>query len=290
MTDFGGGGQGMNQQQESEGVLPNFHTHTLLCQHARGMPVDYVKEALKARCSALGFSDHCPYPSEDADRLWAGIRMSESQIPLYTEGVREAKEAAQNAGAGIPVYLGFECEWDRDMYSWFKDDLLGAAGADYLALGAHWVILENGEHLYIADVTDSASTLRLYIDQTIEGMASGVYKFVAHPDIFMQGWREWDDEAKSCSSALLDAAEDLGLPLEVNGYGLIKPQFETSRGLRYHYPYAEFWQLVAERGLPVICNSDAHDPEYVIENAAKAKEFALACGVKKENIVKDIFR
>ena len=276
----------MNQAQK--GGLTNFHTHTALCRHARGAPADYMREALKAGCGALGFSDHCPYPSEDVAMRWPRLRMRESQMPAYVEGVREAKKIAQEAD--VPVYLGFECEWDSAMYSWYKDDLLGSVGADYLVLGSHWVILEDDVHLHIAEVTSGASTLRMYIDQTIEGMASGLYKFVAHPDIFMQGWREWDGEAQACARAILDAAEDLGLPLEVNGYGLIKDQFETSRGLRYYYPYTEFWQLVAERGLPVICNSDAHDPEFVIENVAKARRFALSCGIKEESIIEDIFR
>ena len=269
------------------GALPNFHTHTELCKHARGVPQDYLMEAAAAGCSALGFSDHCPYPSEAAAMFWPSSRMSEGDLPTYAEWVRKARRTAQEAGLGFPVYFGFECEWDRTMYSWYKDDLLGALGAEYLALGSHWITLEDGEHAYIAEVTDSASLLRRYIDQTIEGMASGIYKFVAHPDIFMSGWREWDAEAVACSNALIDAAQDLGLPLEVNGYGLIKKPNETSRGLRFQYPYREFWEIVAQRGLPVICNSDAHLPERVIENAANARQYALEVGIRPENIVGD---
>lgn len=268
-------------------ALPNFHTHTRLCKHASGEPQDYLAEAAKAGCSALGFSDHCPYPSEEAAMFWPETRMGESDIPVYIDWVGKAAAAAREAGLGFPVYLGFECEWDRAMYSWYKDDLLGAVGADYLVLGSHWIALEGGEHLYIAEVSDSASLLRRYIDQTIEGMCSGVYKFVAHPDMFMSGWREWNEEAIACSKALLDAAEDLGIPLEVNGYGMVKRPNGTSRGTRFQYPYLEFWELVAERGLRVICNSDAHEPHLVIENAARARRFALEVGIKEENIIGD---
>ena len=273
-----------------KGALPNFHTHTELCKHAVGSAQDYLIEAANAGCSALGFSDHCPYPSEAAAMFWPSSRMSESELPTYAEWVLKARRMAGAADLGFPVYFGFECEWDRAMYSWYKDDLLGALGADYLVLGSHWITLEDDERLYIAEVTDSASLLHSYIDQTIEGMASCIYKFVAHPDIFMSGWREWDAEAVACSNALIDAAEDLGLPLEVNGYGLAKMPNETSRGLRFQYPYREFWEIVAERGLPVICDSDAHSPDLVIKNAANARQYALDIGIKPENIIGDFLR
>ena len=275
---------------KTDGALPNFHTHTELCKHAAGEPRDYLIEAADAGCSALGFSDHCPYPSEVAAMFWPSSRMSEAELPIYAEWVRKARRMADAAGLGFPVYFGFECEWDKAMYSWYKDDLLGALGAEYLVLGSHWITMEDGEHIYIAEVSDSASLLRRYIDQTIDGMASGLYKFVAHPDIFMSGWREWDSEAVACSSALIDAAEDLGLPLEVNGYGLIKPASKTSRGTRFQYPYREFWEIVAERGLRVICNSDAHKPEHVIRNAANARQYALEVGIRSENIIGDFLR
>ena len=278
------------EDAKTEGALPNFHTHTELCKHADGTAQDYLIEAAGAGCSALGFSDHCPYPSEDADMFWPASRMSEADLPVYAEWVRRAKRMASAAGLGFPVYFGFECEWDEAMYSWYKDDLLGALGAEYLVLGSHWVTMEDGEHIYIVEVTDSASLLHRYIDQTIAGMASGVYKFMAHPDIFMSGWREWDAEAIACSNAIIDAAEDLALPLEVNGFGLIKRPNETSRGMRFQYPYKEFWEIVAERGLPVICNSDAHSPEHVIKNAANARRYALEVGIKPENIVGDFLR
>ena len=71
-------------------LISNFHTHTYLCKHAEGKPIDYVKEAIKAGCSALGFSDHCPYP----DSSWDYCRMGEyevlsaSGIPAIRAGTR----------------------------------------------------------------------------------------------------------------------------------------------------------------------------------------------------------
>ena len=62
----------------------NFHTHTELCHHAKGKPMDYAEQALRDGCTALGFSDHCPYPAEFED-TWPHVRMSVEETPLYVQ-------------------------------------------------------------------------------------------------------------------------------------------------------------------------------------------------------------
>ena len=44
--------------------------------------------------------------------------------------------------------------------------------------------------------------------------------------------------------------------------------------MRYQYPVIEFWELAAQEGIKVICNADAHNPQDVIFNAWKARDFA----------------
>lgn len=251
--------------------ISNFHTHTSLCNHAKGMPEDYVKQAAADGCSALGFSDHCPYPEGTGD-CWPNIRMKVSEAPVYIKAVREAADSA-----GFPVYAGFECEWDKSYESWYRDVLLGELGARYLVFGPHWVT-EGSSHVYALDIT-GVPELHRYTDQTIEGIRSGLYAFVAHPDLFMGRWKEWDSDSSSCLSAILDAAADCSLPVEINGLGMSRPQNMTTRGLRFQYPYDEFWLMAASRGVKVICNADAHDPADVIKGAAHAREYAARFGI-----------
>lgn len=252
--------------------IANYHTHTYLCKHAAGTPADFVAQAAKEHCTELGFSDHCPWDSAFGD-CWAHVRMSTDDLPLYKSMVQEAKDIAN-----FPVYMGFECEWDSRFKSWYTDELKGKWGAEYLVLGPHWVV-DGNEHVYCPEITDK-KLLYKYTDQTIQAMGSGYFAFIAHPDLFMRGWKEWDADAEACLKAILDAAVDLQLPVEVNGLGSTRTPNETSRGMRYMYPYVEFWEMVAANGkAKVICNSDAHDPLDVIMNAWRARDFASRFGL-----------
>lgn len=255
--------------------ISNYHTHTFLCKHAEGSPIDYVKQAELDGCIELGFSDHCPYAPE-VDDPWDNVRMSVQEAPIYIAQVEEARRQAS-----FPVYLGFECEWDNRYESWYRDELKGRYGAQYLVLGSHWVT-SGSEHIYCPTI-DSIDLLNKYIDQTIDGMKSGLFAFVAHPDLFMRGHKEWDKQAKSCLKAILDAAIDLHVPLEINGLGMSRAVNQTSHGIRYQYPYAEFWEMVAPYAktnkVQVICNADAHNPTDVIFNAQKARDFAGRFGI-----------
>lgn len=253
-------------------AISNFHTHTRLCHHAKGSINDYVEQAVIEGASALGFSDHCPF-SDDFFDIWPDIRMTTKEaLEEYIPEIQAAKESAE-----IPVFLGYECEWDSLYGSWYQD-LREQYQADYLVLGPHWV--NNGtEHLYIPR-QDSPTLLNLYTDQTIEGMRSGYFDFVAHPDLFMMGYKEWNEQTKACSQAIIDAASDLDIPLEINGLGIVREPNSTKRGMRYCYPYIEFWEMVAQSNVRVVCNSDAHNPQDVIINAWRARDFASRFGIE----------
>lgn len=251
--------------------LSNFHTHTYLCGHAEGKPIDYALQAQKEGCKALGFSDHCPFPKDFPDP-WDNVRMDVDQVPLYLSMIEEAKKAVD-----FPIYTGFECEWDPAYKSWYKDELRGRFGAQYLAMGQHW-FMKDGCHPG-TQVILTNEDLNKYCDQVIDGMKSGLFDFLAHPDLFMYSMCEWTKNTEAVSKAIIDAAVSLNMPIEINGYGLAKKTQITSRGIRQVYPYVEFWELAAASSAKIICNSDAHFPNDVIFNAWRARDFAGRFGI-----------
>ncbi|MGN0725179.1 MAG: histidinol-phosphatase [Treponema sp.] len=259
-------------------LVANYHTHTHLCRHADGTCLDYARQAEKDGCLELGFSDHCPYPNDSKDN-WQYCRMDFSELGKYKAEVESARQAVK-----FPVRFGFECEWDADYRSWYEDVLLGEAGAEYLVFGPHW-FTEGNSHLYIKEYFTDAN-LNKYIDQMIVGMNSGLYAFVAHPDLFMASGCEWNEQTKACSKAILTAAKELNLPVEINGYGIVKQKVFNAQGERFPYPVKEFWELAKDLGNTIICNSDAHSPEVVIKNNLGARAFAQELGITLTDFIK----
>lgn len=245
--------------------ISNYHTHTYLCKHAEGTPEQTVAQAKQDGCLELGFSDHCPYPKEFSD-TWPHIRMSVEEADSYVKQIEEARSSAD-----FPIYTGFECEYDPQYENWYKE-LRERFGAHYLVFGSHW-LPEGSSHLYCPELK-TKQQIGKYIDLTIKGMQSGLYDFLAHPDLFMKGYKEWDADSKAWLTAILDTAVDLQMPLEINGLGIMREPNHTSRGIRYQYPYDEFWELVAERNVPVLCNADAHNYKDVIKGALLSREYA----------------
>lgn len=248
-------------QQE---CLTSFHTHTYLCKHATGTPVDYVERASEEGCIGLGFSDHCPYPHDDT---WNYCRMNASDIPLYLDMVKEAKEKAS-----FPVFLGFECEWHPHFESWYRDYLRAELEVDFLVFGSHWFPI--GGELIWAPHLEHKKDIFNYIDFTIQGLKTGLYDFLAHPDLFLANCLHIDSDLLKASSYLIEACIDLNIPIEINGAGSLGEKITRDGVEEVGYPAIAFWEIARDKGATIICNSDAHSPENVLYGARSARQFA----------------
>ena len=128
--------------------------------------------------------------------------------------------------AAFPFFWGFECEWHPKYESWYRDFLRAETGAEYLVYGSHWVEVD-GCFEYIPDAGDPRN-LKPYVDLTLEGLSSGLFDLFAHPDIFLAGFPRWDADLKAASKDIIAAAIAAGIPMEVNGLGVI-----TSYSIHY---------------------------------------------------------
>ena len=87
--------------------------------------------------------------------------------------------------------------------------------------------------------------------------------------------------AESAFTDILSLCKDKNIPIEVNGYGILKNQITDDKGiLRYQYPYEDFWQFAKSFGVKVVCNSDAHRPEDALYGAFLAREYANKLGIE----------
>ncbi len=231
----------------------NYHAHTTRCMHAEGAEEEYVLQAIKAGMDVLGFADHTPWPYKSD--FVANMRMRISELEDYISTVRglQAKYADR-----IRIRCGLECEAFPEFYPWLKE-LLGSGRVDYLLLGNHYDTSDeqdNGPYFGRCSTPDRA--LR-YMETTIAGMESGLFLYLAHPDLFLHRYPAFDETAERVCREICAAAKRLDMPVEYNLLGMKRNADSRRRGY-VGYTSDEFWQIAAETGNRAIIGVDAHSP------------------------------
>lgn len=249
----------------------NYHTHTQRCRHAQGTAEDYVRAALEANVSILGFSDHAAFPDYDY-----GYRMPYEELPLYFSDVDRLSKAY---ASDIMIKKSLEIEY-LPKYMGFYEELLETYHTDYLLLGEHFFLDEEGAfHNITTGVTDT----RLYVSYAkaiAQALGTGYFQMVAHPDIFTMNHNAWDRNCDAATELILEAAAQNHVILEFNANGFRRGIHEYPDGARHMYPHRKFWERVAGSGVSVIVGSDCHNPTQVWDEAmAHAMEVLHQLGI-----------
>jgi len=236
----------------------NFHTHTPRCLHAEGTEEDYVAQAVQSGYRVLGFADHSPWPGEYGRT--SRIRMPPEALPGYVRAVRAAGRAYKGQ---IEVYAGLECEYFPEYEAWLRETV-EAEGLDYLILGHHFNKAGN-DALYFGALKDPKDAY-LYVDQAVAGLASGLFRCFAHPDLYLKRLACRDEGMRDCARTLCRAAKQLGIPLEFNLLGLRKTAEATDEvGVGDGYPSPLFWETAAAEGCTAVIGVDAHSPAHLAD-------------------------
>ncbi len=253
--------------------MNNYHTHTFRCRHASGDVADYVAEARRAGLGELGFSDHCPHP----DGRWPTTHMSMDDLPGYVEVLNAAKVAAGADKATPAILAGLECEWVPEYFNFMKDEFLGNPGLDYLIAGIHSYPYRGGWGDTYA--IGSVSELAAFTEASCKAMECGLFRFLAHPDVYCHSWLEWEENAIASARDIIATSLRTGVPLEINGYGMRKPLVNDPEGKRRPYPKEEFWKMAAESGVVCVVSSDAHRPQDTAANLEDGRAIAARLGL-----------
>ena len=232
-------------------MIYNFHTHTARCRHASGEDEDYVKSAIEAGIKHLGFSDHIPFIFPDG--FDDGYRIPLSEAEDYFKNLRALREKYRDQ---IEISIGFEMEY----YPMYFDKMLDYSrniGAEYLILGQHFILNEHPSGRGSVGPTSSEEHLTAYVSEVVEGLKTGVFSYLAHPDLvcFTGDEKIYRKEIKRICLASLD----LDIPLEINLLGIRNGR---------HYPTERFWQIAGEVGSPVTLGIDAHSCNDLLDSSA----------------------
>ena len=249
----------------------NFHTHTFRCKHATGDAEDYCAIAVARGMHTLGFSDHAALP----DNRWQRERMSYEQLDGYVDAVRKA----QTDYPSLRVLLGMESEYVPELRAYYEDELFGARRFDYLVGGPHYFEQEGAWKGSYGGTRDAAS-LTAYGRNVASMIESGLFDFIAHPDLFGNCYEHWDENTIACSRDIFAAAKAHDVALEVNALGLRKIAHKKPTNPFPMYPWLPFWELASECGVKVVVNSDAHRPQDLQARTAEAYAIVAALGLQ----------
>lgn len=228
----------------------NYHTHTMRCQHASGEDKEYVEAAIAAGIQILGFSDHCPwiYP----DDYVSNIRMVPSEVEDYVTSLERLRREYRN---DIEILIGFEAEYMTELLE-EQDRFLADYPIDYMILGQHFLGQESN-FTYSGRMSADEDRLVRYVDQCIEGIASGRYAYLAHPDLIYYAGA--DEIYAREMRRLCKEMKEKNVPLEMNLLGI---------SIHRNYPDSRFWKIAKETGNQVIFGRDAHDPKHFADQEA----------------------
>lgn len=234
----------------------NLHTHTARCGHAEGLDSQYVESAIEAGIELLGFSEHIPHV---AIRL-PNCRMFYEQKGEYLSSIRKLKEQYKDQ---IDIKVGYEVEYMDEYYDYLMEM---RKECDYMILGQHCKYISYEYDCYCSD-----SDIVEYVKQIESALEKNFITYVAHPDYFMLGRRNFSKVCVNAAHAIAQASikYDVSLEINLNGFHYGKKYYELNyqEGLsqRYPYPFREFWEIVSSYGCKVLYGYDAHTPIAFLE-------------------------
>lgn len=269
----------------------NYHTHTMLCNHATGMPKDIVEKAIACGYEELGFSEHNPVPvkfvgidkyfSFKCNRNMSYDVFENVYLPKLDECIAEYKDK-------IKIYKGLECEFISDQLDYYKNL---RSKVDYLNLGLHF--FKDGETVYNSYYDVTYKNIDKYVKTAVEAIKTGLFKIFVHPDVYMfsykdeDGKRTFDEHCLKAARTIIETCIEHNIYLEMNINGINNSR-KFSKDGTILYPEIEFWKIVKEYPeAKVIFGVDAHSLEAldnddikVVEDMAKSIELNVLTKVE----------
>ena len=227
----------------------NYHTHTSRCGHAHGTEREYIEAAIARGIKVLGFSDHILIESKN----------EETKAKLY-DYIKTTNELREEYKDKIEIHLGFECEHFDDRVDYYKY-LLKEKGIEYLILGQHYITDKHGKRLDMFDELDNPHEIaKRYYLCVKEGLKSGLYVYLAHPDLYTREFKEIDKVYLKYAKKICKAAKHYHVPIELNLNGLY---YKKLKNIAISYPCEEFFEIAGKVGNDVMVGIDAHSPELI---------------------------
>ncbi|MFH1729687.1 MAG: histidinol-phosphatase HisJ [Pseudomonadota bacterium] len=252
--------------------LSDLHMHT---NYSDGLnsPEEMIKSAISKGLIQVGISDHYPISYETP---WT---MHESRVREYLE---ELKTLKIKFAAEIDVLIGFEVDYFLDCEEHLKK--IPIDEVDYLIGSVHLFSQKKANNeFYAIDYTDEdfnevlqlkfgniENLIKDYFELYLKAAETKIFSFLGHFDLYKKFniKNKYFDAKKEkyleMTSDKLNKIKSIGSVLEINTSGFRK-------GLQEPYPSFEILDLVLQKKVPYIVNSDAHSVGEIAQGFERVK-------------------
>ena len=230
----------------------------------------YLEAAQAAGVGELGVSEHV-YRFADALEVW--------DHPFWREYARDDLAAYCEFVRETPLRLGLEMDYVPEREDKIAN-LLDGHELDYVIGSVHFVrdgAVDDDEYDVWEHVGDPDRIWRLYFETLAEGIHTGLYDIVAHPDLV----KVWGSDRPAPSrdprfyyEPAIEAIAETGIAVEVSTAGWRKQVNEL-------YPADAFAEMCIDAGATFSLSSDAHRPEDVGHGYERAVETMRGWGVEQ---------
>ena len=254
-------------------MVADHHVHTGFCPHAAGDPRVIVERALGLGMTELGFAEHLPFPPgwrprHDVTDDWA---MSWDQVDEYCAVVQGL---AREYAADARIVLGIEADYLDDAVDQTAEALRGYPFE--FVIGSVHIVGDRFafDHPELKDELPAYGLDRIHLESLAlaeRAAASGLFDVLGHLDHAVKFGPPADGAAvRAAASRALRAVAAAGMTLELNTAGW--------RKAGRPFPAPELLAEARALGVPLVIGSDAHRPDDVGADFARAVEAARTAG------------
>jgi histidinol-phosphatase (PHP family) len=272
--------------------LWDYHLHLENGTFTMDWLTQFWQQGEKIGLIELGFSEHAyrfkqtkGLLTSEAKRGDYETEHSHADLNEYFGLLEEARRSGLNIKTGLEV--DYIPEKEKEIREFLKAQKL-----DYVIGSVHWLgdwgfdIPEMSEEWNRRDVLE---VYKEYFSILQKAASSGMFSIIGHPDVIkVFGYRP-DADITDLYNETAAVFKRVGVAAEVSTAGFRKPVGEI-------YPAPVFLKILADQGVPVLINSDAHHPSDVGKYFDKALDlvksygFDSLCrfekGVRKEVMIK----
>jgi len=247
-------------------MLISYHNHTNWSDGAPTLAAQ-IQAAKQAGLDELGISDHYVLHPSGEEVEWT------LPLDLLGDYVLQLRAAAAET-RGLTLRIGIEA----DFFPETVDELrtrLEPFPFDYVIGSVHYAdgfpIDEKASNWDALTQDQQNETWRLYWVRVRQLAESGVYDFLAHPDLPKKFGHRPSVDLSSEIHAALDAIAEADMAIEINTAGWSLPAQEA-------YPSLPILQGARARDIPLLINADAHFTEFLTRNFDRARALAREAG------------